>query len=103
MSYKQQAEELVRERVPELKGVDSGRPTGSGYIDYPEIKHNHWLIVLGKLFNFRSITYYIKDDIWEVNLRKNVDGIEFVHMNFSLITGQPSTEEDYQKIVELIK
>lgn len=66
------------------------------------IRMNDWLRVLSDLHNFRSITFHIEDDVWEVNLRKNVDGIEFEHLKFNLTTGLPATELDYQTIAEIL-
>lgn len=62
----------------------------------------HYLRVLADLHNFRDITFRIEDDVWEVNLRKNVDGIEFEYLKFNLTTGAPATEADAKAFLELL-
>ena len=101
---KSKAEAYVREKCPELKGVDSGRPVGSGYMDYPDIQLHHWLRVLP------SRAYFVVTgggilSIWETKSAwdswhspKDKGRI----MDFSILTGQPASEADYQSFCDIV-
>lgn len=91
----------IRVQLSDNKSSSLVRKNDIYVVGHP-IQLQHWLRVLSDLHNFRSITFHIEDDIWEVNLRKNVDGIEFKHIRFNLTTGQPATEADYQAFCEIV-
>lgn len=91
--YKDTAERYVRQQLPELAGVDSGRPVGSGYMDYPPILLNHWVMLLG------AGSYW-----WDLETR-TLSYLRYQaqpSVAFNLITGQPATEADYKAFCEIV-
>ncbi len=102
-SEQSKAEAYVRSQIPELAGVDSGRPEGSGYMDFPDIHLQHWLRVLSKYDNpLHEISFGIKSGtfiIWDCTASPTER--EYT-INFDMTTGQPATEADYKAFNEVV-
>ena len=102
MTYLEQAEQLVRRHIPELADKDSGRPTGSGYIDYPPIGLQHYLRVLGdsqgqERVGVDGTGQCVVRPTYETRARGDVC------FNFDLTTGAPANEDECRKFLELVK
>lgn len=99
------AEAYVRQQLPELAGFDSGRPQGSGYIDYPQIHLQHWLRVLEKADPGEYMINGIGQVFYYDGSNDDKPGFKvrcYKTLTFNLTTGQPATEADYQSLCNIL-
>ena len=96
-TYKQKAEEYVREKCPELMEwsiVSSGRAgVKDGRASKPTIQLQHWLTALNLPPNSKIENY--TDNRFGVYTGK-------ARIFFDRTSGQPATEADYQAFCEIV-
>jgi len=92
---KEKAEAYVRSECPELPCIEESTLGKEIELFCPEIKLNHWLMVLGNL-GVPVESYVLDGGLFEteVNYEQKV--------YFNLTTGQPATEADYQSFNQIV-
>ena len=103
MTPKTAVQNYIREKIPRLKGKDSGAPVGSGYIEYPNIELHHMLHAL-RLAGW-SMTCEPKGD--SLFVAKILKGNELKYQTnriaFNFTDGQPASDEDWVKLAEVLE